>query len=177
MKNVVVLVSGEGTTFKYLYKNLYNKVNFKCLIYDRECNAINIAQNYNIRVYNSDFLLDRLKENEPDLIILAGYLKLIPLDVVKFYENKIINIHPSLLPKYGGKGFFGRNVHKAVKDANETFSGATCHYVDCEYDKGTIIAQRFVNISNMNVLEIESNVKSVEKKLLLYVVKDLLDID
>ncbi len=86
-------------------------------------------------------LLAELKDKNPDLIVLAGFLWKIPPHIVEAFPNKIINIHPSLLPKFGGKGMFGRHVHKAVIDAKEVESGISIHYVNSEYDEGAIIFQ------------------------------------
>jgi len=91
-------------------------------------------------------LLKQLKEFDPDLIILAGYMVRIPSAVVRAYPGRIINIHPSLLPKYGGKGFYGLRVHQAVLDAGETVTGCTVHLVDEQYDRGPILAQRTVPV-------------------------------
>ena len=89
----------------------------------------------------TDEILHFLQENEINLIVLAGFLLKIPENLIKAYPNKIINIHPALLPKFGGKGMYGDNVHKAVVEADETESGITIHYVNENYDEGEIIFQ------------------------------------
>jgi phosphoribosylglycinamide formyltransferase-1 len=86
-------------------------------------------------------LLNKLKEREIDYIALAGYLNLIPENIVKAYKNKIVNIHPALLPKYGGKGMYGHFVHEAVLENNDSESGPTVHLVDEIYDNGKILEQ------------------------------------
>ncbi len=86
-------------------------------------------------------LLKVLNQYDIDYIVLAGYLLKIPSEVVKAFPNKIVNIHPALLPKYGGKGMYGDNVHKAVKEMNEKETGITIHYVNENYDEGNIIFQ------------------------------------
>ncbi|MEC7567762.1 MAG: phosphoribosylglycinamide formyltransferase, partial [Bacteroidota bacterium] len=86
-------------------------------------------------------LLAELKDKNPNLIVLAGFLWKIPPHIVEAFPNKIINIHPSLLPKFGGKGMFGRHVHQAVIDAKEAESGISIHYVNSQYDEGAIIFQ------------------------------------
>jgi phosphoribosylglycinamide formyltransferase-1 len=78
---------------------------------------------------------------EPDLIVLAGFLKLIPSSWIEAFPKKIINIHPALLPKYGGKGMYGMNVHRKVKEEKETSSGISIHYADARYDEGALIKQ------------------------------------
>ncbi len=89
---------------------------------------------------------DALNEHNIDLVLLAGFMKKIGPAVLSSYRGRIINIHPSLLPKFGGKGMFGINVHRAVLDAGEKESGATIHLVDGEYDEGAILAQQTVSI-------------------------------
>nr|WP_297165643.1 phosphoribosylglycinamide formyltransferase [uncultured Dysgonomonas sp.] len=90
---------------------------------------------------NSDLVLDCLKENKIDFIVLAGFLLKVPQNLIDAYPQRIINIHPALLPKFGGKGMYGDNVHKAVVAARETESGITIHYINENYDEGAIIFQ------------------------------------
>ena len=91
--------------------------------------------------FKTDEILRFLDINDIDLIVLAGFLLKIPRKLIKSFPSKIINIHPALLPKYGGKGMYGDNVHKAVVENNETESGITIHYVNEHYDEGKIIFQ------------------------------------
>ena len=91
--------------------------------------------------YKNGSLLQQVQEFKPDLLVLAGFLWLIPLDFLQAFPNKIINIHPSLLPKFGGKGMHGLHVHQAVIEAKEKESGITIHYVNEAYDQGTSIYQ------------------------------------
>ncbi len=86
-------------------------------------------------------MLDWLDARDADLICLAGYMRLIPAPVVERYRRRILNVHPALLPAFGGKGMYGINVHNAVLESGARISGATIHYVDEEYDRGTILAQ------------------------------------
>ena len=92
-------------------------------------------------------LLEMLKEYEVEFIALAGYLKLLPPDIVKYFKNRIVNIHPALLPKYGGKGMYGHHVHDNIIKAGDKESGVTVHLVDDIYDHGKIIMQKKVAIS------------------------------
>lgn len=94
----------------------------------------------------SKSLLDNLRHNEVDLVALAGYMKKIPSLIIQAFPNRIINIHPALLPDFGGKGMYGAYVHRAVIDSGATLSGATVHIVDEEYDTGTILVQRSVPV-------------------------------
>jgi len=91
--------------------------------------------------YTTGKVMNTLLEKEPDLIVLAGFLWLIPKEIIKCYPNRIVNIHPALLPGYGGKGMYGANVHRAVIAAGEKESGITIHYVNEKYDEGSIIFQ------------------------------------
>ena len=107
-----------------------------------------------------------------DLIVLAGFLKLIPHELIDLFRNRIINIHPALLPSFGGKGLYGSNVHKAVFESSAKVSGATVHFVDYTYDTGNIIAQKCVDISDVNSSEeIAERVIKIEHELLPYVLK------
>ena len=113
-----------------------------------------------------------LKENKIDLILLAGFMKKIPVDIVKIYENKILNIHPSLLPDYGGKGFYGMNVHSAVFNSKDKFSGATVHYVNERYDKGPILIQKKIDVQDCKSPdEISIKVLKVEHEIFPEAVK------
>jgi formyltetrahydrofolate-dependent phosphoribosylglycinamide formyltransferase len=121
-------------------------------------------------------LTEKLEEWSPDLIVLAGFLKKIPNSIIKKYNNKIINIHPALLPKYGGKGFFGLNVHKAVLESGDKESGCTVHFVNEEYDKGPIISQAKVPIQSTDTPEVlAKRVLKAEHKLLPSVIKKLIN--
>lgn len=105
------------------------KLSIKSLVFNKE------------QFLKTDEILQFLQKNDINLVILAGFLLKIPENLIKAFPNKIINIHPALLPKFGGKGMYGDNVHKAVVDANETESGITIHYVNENYDEGKIIFQ------------------------------------
>jgi phosphoribosylglycinamide formyltransferase-1 len=93
---------------------------------------------------NSDVLLNDLKQIQPDLIVLAGFLLKFPSNCVEAFPNKIINIHPALLPKYGGKGMYGMHVHRAVVENRESETGISIHYVNENYDEGNIIFQKSI---------------------------------
>jgi len=91
-------------------------------------------------------LSEILESNKANMIVLAGYMKLLPPEIVRRFRNRIINIHPALLPKFGGKGMYGINVHKAVIESGERISGATVHFVDEIYDHGVVLIQRTVPV-------------------------------
>lgn len=141
--------------------------------------ALERAKNSNIPTYiingksneEIDIELENILDNfDIDLIVLAGYLKLIGNRLIDKYT--IINTHPSLLPKFGGKGMYGMNVHKAVVEAKEEFSGPTIHYVNNKYDEGNIISQTKVNLSTNETAEsLAKKVQDVEKIQLITVLK------
>lgn len=115
--------------------------------------GIEVIYRPNEEVANGNSLLEICQAHNIDWIVLAGYLRLIPIPLIHAYENKIVNLHPSLLPKYGGKGMHGTHVHKAVIEAKENESGITVHFVNEEFDKGRIIAQFRCSISNKDTVE------------------------
>lgn len=112
-------------------------------------------------------LLSILRDSGVQLLVLAGFLRLLPQAVIEAMGGRVINTHPALLPKYGGKGMYGRKVHEAVVMAREPVSGATVHWVTEQYDEGQIIAQQAVEIMPDDDVDIvEQKVKSVERELL-----------
>jgi len=152
MNKIAVFASGSGTNAENLI-NFFkgNKKIEISYIFSNNKNAyvIQRAKNHDIKhyifsqseFYNTTNIIQILHKNNIDFIILAGFLWLIPDYLIKIYPNRIINIHPALLPKYGGKGMYGMNVHKAVIENNEKETGITIHYINNEYDKGNIIFQ------------------------------------
>jgi phosphoribosylglycinamide formyltransferase 1 len=149
MKNVAIFASGEGTNAENLFRHFANDPRLKIkLVFTNNDKAgvIARAERYkkNVQVASKEALqnysqqiIEFLQAEKIDLIVLAGFLLKIPPAFIKAFPGKIINIHPSLLPKYGGKGMYGINVHKAVIENGETESGVTIHVVDEEYDRGT----------------------------------------
>ena len=155
-KNIVVFASGSGSNAVKIYEYFsdLNNVNIASLY----CNNPNAKVLERFKSFNidtvlfskndlkSNTILNSLKKVNPDLIVLAGFLLKIPKDITNFFKNKIINIHPALLPLYGGKGMYGENIHKAVIKNKDKMSGLTIHYVNDKYDDGTIIFQKTVRI-------------------------------
>ena len=175
MINIVVFASGNGSNFKEIYIRTLKK-EIKGIIVllisnNPKSGAVKFAKENNIKfevinLYRFKNSLDKqyeivLKKHKTDLILLAGFMKKIPKNIIQIYKNKIMNIHPSLLPKYGGKGFYGSNVHNAVIDSGDSYSGATVHYVNEEYDKGSVIKQEKVKI------EPSDNSKTLAEKVLI----------
>ena len=126
------------------------------------------------QIQNRAFMLGQLEHFQVDLIALAGFLLLIPPFLVQAYPQRIVNIHPALLPKFGGKGMYGMHVHEAVKAAGETESGPTVHYVNEQYDEGAIIAQERVALDPEDTAEeIAAKVLAVEHRLYPRVIEKL----
>ena len=152
MKRVVIFASGSGSNAENLIKFFHNSDNASVVqvltnnphakVLDR-CKRLKVsALSFNrIAFTQTEDVLNILKSNQPDLIILAGFLWKFPENILKAFPNKVINIHPALLPKFGGKGMYGMNVHKAVVENKETETGITIHYVNENYDEGAIIFQ------------------------------------
>ena len=112
---------------------------------------------------DGDTYLNYCQEQEIDWVILAGFLKKIPIDFINAFPDRIINIHPALLPNFGGKGMYGKHVHEAVSKSSSRFSGITIHLVNEEFDKGKMLAQFAVVLENpASALEIESQVRDLE---------------
>ncbi len=128
----------------------------------------------NEELINTDKVLNVLKNHKIDFIVLGGFLRKIPKNITDFYSNKIVNIHPALLPKYGGKGMYGHFVHEAVAKANETESGITIHYVNEYYDEGDIIAQYKCKINGDTADVIEQKVRALELKYYPSVIDSIL---
>ncbi len=152
MKNLVVFVSGSGTNMENIARYFEGSSDTRVALV--VCNrpsagAIVRAQALNIPVHmitRSDFehasaLIDTLHGIGADLIVLAGFLWLLPPELIRAFPGRIVNIHPALLPAYGGRGMYGMRVHEAVVAAGERFSGITIHFVDDKYDRGEIIFQ------------------------------------
>lgn len=164
MKKIIILASGSGSNAENIVKyfNIHKVADVKLIMTNnKNAKVLDRAKNLNINAlhfnkedfYDSDNILNRLKEENPDLIILAGFLWLVPSKIVDEFQNKIINIHPALLPKYGGKGMYGMNVHQAVIDNKEKESGITIHYVNSKYDDGDIIFQASCEVSENDSAE------------------------
>lgn len=124
----------------------------------------------------TDALIFALKEEDTDLVVLAGYMSVLDAKLIQAYEGRIINIHPSLIPKFCGKGFYGKRVHQAVLDAGETQTGATVHFVDEGVDTGEVILQESVPVLNGDTADIlAARVLITEHKILIKAIKKLLE--
>ncbi|MCC6550013.1 MAG: phosphoribosylglycinamide formyltransferase [Ignavibacteriaceae bacterium] len=182
---IAVFASGKGSGLVSLYEKsfIYGSYSVECVVSDKEvCGALEFAARKNIPVINSflryrtdsvfqDQVISLFTEYEINLIVLAGYLKLFPDFLLKRFSQKVINIHPALLPLFGGKGFYGEYVHSAVFKTGMKVSGATVHFVNEKYDEGNIIAQETCDVSDaISPDEIAAKVLKTEHTLLPKVV-------
>ena len=184
MKNIVLFASGNGSNaeeiIRYFKKNNQGTV---VAIFSNKPDAkvLDRAKNHNISSVvfsksqlNEGFVLEKLHQFQPDLIVLAGFLLKFPESILKEYP-KVINIHPALLPKYGGKGMYGMNVHQAVLENNEKETGITIHYVNEHYDEGEFIFQKSVNIEDCKTAEeIANKIHELEHQYFSTVISEVL---
>lgn len=185
MKNVIIFASGSGSNAEAIIKHFENNNSIRiAVVFTNRSDAgvIDRAKKYNISSvifskseFTEESFLDKITSYNPELIVLAGFLLKVPDYMIKAYPNKIINIHPALLPKYGGKGMYGIHVHKAVFENKEPESGMTIHYVNEHYDEGNIIFQESINVTDCNSPEeIAAKVLTLEHKNFPVVVEQLL---
>jgi phosphoribosylglycinamide formyltransferase-1 len=187
MKRIVIFASGSGSNAENLIKFFQNSKqanvtlvlsnNPYAKVLDR-CKTLKIpALSFNRQAFTgSDVTLNVLKNEQPDLIILAGFLWKFPKHILEHFKSKVINLHPALLPKFGGKGMYGMNVHQAVVKQKETETGITIHYVNEYYDEGAIIHQEkcLVDI-NDTAEDVASKIHILEMKHFPEVVAQLLE--
>lgn len=174
LKKIVLFASGNGSNVENIIKYFQNNTQVEIIFVggnNKNANVFNRVKSYGIKIlifdrtYFNNGILETLTKYKPDLIILAGFLWKIPNQWIINFSDKILNIHPSLLPKYGGKGMYGMNIHKAVKKNQEKETGITIHLVDEDYDKGRIIFQKKIQIpSNFDPEDIANKVHQLEKK-------------
>ncbi|WP_210487985.1 phosphoribosylglycinamide formyltransferase [Rufibacter aurantiacus] len=184
-KNIVIFASGSGSNAQRLLEQFEDHAHIQVVALfsnNPEAFALQRAQNYGVPTVVFDRASLRAGEvqaqvqaYEPDLIVLAGFLWLLPAAFVQAFPNKIINIHPSLLPKFGGKGMHGQHVHQAVIDAKEAQTGITIHYVNEHYDEGAPIYQEFCAVHPDDTCEtLAARVLTLEHRHLPRVVEELL---
>ncbi len=176
--NICVFASGGGSNFKSILEarrdNFLNSDIRLLITNNSNCGAVHIAREFGVPVCHisrkvypglsdgeyAKLFLDKLVENEIDLIVLAGYMKIVEPEVVRKFSNRILNIHPALLPDFGGKGMYGINVHKAVIESGIKISGLTIHLIDEVYDRGRILFQKSVKVED------DDDEFSLQKKIL-----------
>ncbi len=187
MNNIAIFASGSGSNaqriIEYFNKNRSISVT-RIFCNKKDAYVLSRAEKLGIptfvfgrnEFYNSNEVLDKLKDDEIDLIVLAGFLWLVPANILSEFSNRIINIHPALLPKYGGKSMYGMRVHEAVISAGEKESGISIHYVNEKYDEGEIIFQKKCTVekdetpeslaAKIHQLEYEHYPKTIEKLII-----------
>jgi len=186
MKNIAIFASGSGTNAENLIRffrtSQFGQVQ---LVLSNRSDAGVLDRAHSLEVesfvftrgqfYSSQEVLKLLIERDIDYIVLAGFLWLVPDYLLLPFENKIVNIHPAILPKYGGKGMYGSRVHRAVIDAGESESGITVHYVNSEYDEGDIIFQAKCDIDlNESPDSLAAKIHELEYEFFPTVVENLL---
>lgn len=171
-KRIAIFASGTGSNAMKIIEHFEKNENIHVSLIvsnKKEAGVLNFAKVKNIasividkdEFYKSDKVVDYLLGEKIDMIALAGFLWLIPINLIRAFPRKIINIHPALLPKYGGKGMYGMHVHKAVKENGDSESGITIHYVNQHYDEGQIIFQKKVAIDQ------EDSAEDIRNKVLV----------
>lgn len=190
--NICIFASGSGTNFKAIIEakksGIINSDISLLVTNNSDCGAVAIAKENEIPVFHisrkvnpnesdeeyANLFLEKFKEYKIDFIVLAGYMKMLDVRIIRKYPNRIINIHPALLPKFGGKGMYGMNVHRAVIEAGEKESGVTIHYVNEKYDDGKIIFQKKVSISPDDTAEtLQKKILKLEHKYYAIVISDI----
>ncbi len=186
MKRLAIFASGTGSNAKrlidYFSGNQY--ISVALLISNRkEAGALEIARKANIpaisflkeEFYNSSTVIEKLISEKIDFIVLAGFLIKVPDNILKAYENKIVNIHPALLPNFGGKGMYGLNVHKAVIESKKKESGITIHLVNEHYDEGKVLFQAACPVLENDTPEmLATQVQELEHKYFPVVIEDFI---
>lgn len=180
MVKIAVLISGSGTNLQSIIDATKNKeINGEIVLVvsnRKKAYGLERAKNANIKaewIKDEELLINRLQEEQVDLIVLAGYLAIVSEKLINIYENKIINIHPSLIPSFCGPGYYGIHVHEEAFKRGVKLSGATTHFVSTEVDGGPIILQRAIDISDcLTPEEIQEKILfNIEHKLLVDSVK------
>lgn len=157
LKKIVLFASGSGTNAQNIIKYFQNNKKAEVAAVfsnNRKAQVLKRAHELNVKAlhfdreafYHSKEVLNILKDLQPDLIVLAGFLWIFPSNMLHEFPNKVINLHPALLPKYGGKGMYGMNVHKAVLEKKEIETGISIHYVNEVYDQGKLIFQTTTSV-------------------------------
>lgn len=185
MTKIAIFASGKGSNADQLmtYFKESPLLSIELLVTNNSlAKVVDVAHKHqvNVKVVDSSLLsakafIDDLKMRNVEVIVLAGFLKKIPELLIEAFENKIINIHPSLLPKYGGKGMYGANVHRSVIENGETESGISIHQVNSEYDKGELLAQYKCPVYKTDTVELLSKrIQELEHKYLPIVLEEFI---
>jgi len=186
MRSIAIFASGSGTNAENIINYFSNRKSARVILLlsnKREAYVLKRAESHGIKsiffdrhdFYESGKVFERLKENKIDFIVLAGFLWLVPGDILKFYDRRIINIHPALLPNHGGKGMYGDKVHNSVIANHEKESGITIHYVNDVYDAGDIIFQAKCNVEPDDTPDtLATKVHALEYRYFPKVIEDII---
>lgn len=186
MKRIIIFASGSGTNAENIIKHFQGNGLAKVVqVLSNKKDAKVLERATRLDVPNRSFekkelledtiIFDLINQLQPDLIVLAGFLLKFPENIIAAYPDKIINVHPALLPKYGGKGMYGSHVHKAVVANNETESGITIHYVNEHYDEGAIIFQASTSVDQNDTYEdVAAKIHLLEQKHFPLIIEQLL---
>lgn len=187
MKKLALFASGNGTNVQQIieYFKYNDNINIELVIVNKKdayvrqrAKDLGVEDIYFSRedFYNSNKVLDVLKEREIDFIVLAGFLWMVPQNIIDNFPNSIINIHPALLPKYGGKGMYGHHVHETVIANKEKESGITIHYVNDHYDEGQIIFQKKCEVMPTDTADdLAAKIHLLEKEYFPKVIESVLE--
>jgi phosphoribosylglycinamide formyltransferase-1 len=186
MKKIIVFASGSGTNAENIIKHFAKtKIANVVSIFTNNASAkvIERAKNHQIpvEIFSKNELLERnilqkIQEIDPDLIVLAGFLLKFPENIIEKYPNKIINIHPALLPNYGGKGMYGMHIHRAIVNNKEKETGISIHYVNENYDEGGIIFQKNVALTEEDTPEtVAEKIHELEQKYFPEIIQAVLE--
>ncbi len=187
MKKIAVFASGNGTNAENICNYFINNKNVDVVLLatnKKTAFVVERVKNFNIPVFyftkdelnNSSVVQKKLLEYSVDLIVLSGFLLKVPENIISLFPNKIINIHPSLLPKFGGRGMYGENVCRSVIDAKEVQSGITIHYVNNNYDEGNIIFQeKFSLVKNESVESLLEKIRVLEMRFFPAVIERVIN--
>jgi len=184
-QNIIIFVSGNGSNMSQIISHFEENEHISVshvFSNKKGCLGVKNAEKAGVEsivfskkeLENDDFTAF-LTKLSPDLIVLAGFLLKVPDSITKAFENKIINVHPALLPKFGGKGMYGKHVHEAVIEAKEKKSGITFHYVNENYDEGNIIKQYECEVSKTDtVSDLQKKIQKLEHNNFCSVIENLL---
>jgi phosphoribosylglycinamide formyltransferase-1 len=186
MKKIVVFASGSGSNAENIIKHFKEtKIAKVVSVFTNNPNAkvIERAKNHQIpvEIFSKNELLERniiqkIQEIDPDLIVLAGFLLKFPESIIELYPNKIINIHPALLPNYGGKGMYGMHIHRAIVNNKEKETGISIHYVNEHYDEGGIIFQKNVALTEVDTPEtVAEKIHELEQRYFPEIIQAVLE--
>jgi|SRR6476660_91152 len=186
MKRLVIFASGAGSNAENIMRYFAENPSVEVTaIFTNKASAgvLSKAEKFGVEsiIFSKDELndgsvCDEVNKIKPDLIILSGFLLKFPDDIIAAYPNRIINIHPALLPKYGGKGMYGMHVHRAIAENKETETGITIHYVDAHYDEGDIIFQQSVQLDGSETCdEISAKVQMLEHEHFPRVIAEIIN--